>query len=436
MTKRALIALLAPVACVALLAPVACDGDAGEPEETTSTDKGANTPEPAGMAPPEAEQEALEGGPYPTLLVTQAWFWKDANNKPKPGPARLELWRQTPDGWRATRLEDSDSNVFHKAIQIADGSIITIGAEGAHLKKWTFADGAWTGESLWHQTWEGKFNRLRDLEIGDVDGDGKDEYVIASHDYGVIAVYNPPEGDQPAEVIELDKKVDTFVHEIEIGDIDGDGKMEFFATPTGRNKANASQAGQMVMYRFDGTTYVRTVVDPFGDTHAKEILATDLDGDGTSELFSVVEAETDAQKNVIKPVEIRQYTLNEDGSFSHTAIATIDDRQTRFLIPGDFDGDGDTDLVAAAMKTGLWLLKKGDDGYEKVLIDAISSGFEHTSYAADLDGDGALELYVAADEQQELKAYRYNAEKNTFDKQLLGRIADNTITWNITTGSM
>lgn len=435
MKNRLLIAIPSALLAIAL-GVVACDGDTEEPttKPTAGTDKGA-TPAPAGKAAPTPEQEALEGGPYPTLLVAQAWFWKDEANKPKPGPARLELWRQTPDGWRATRLEDGDSNVFHKAIQLDDGSILTIGAEGAHLKKWTFADGAWSGESLWQQDWEGKFNRLRDLEIGDVDGDGKDEYVIASHDYGVVAVYNPPEDGGEAVIIELDKKADTFVHEIEIGDIDGDGKMEFFATPTDRNKANASQAGQMVMYRFDGTTYVRTLVDPFGTTHAKEILVTDIDGDGTSELFSVVEAET-AGKSVVKPVEIRQYTLGEDGTFTHESIMTIDDRQTRFLIPGDFDGDGDIDLVAAAMKTGLWLLTKEEDGWQKTLIDAVSSGFEHASYAADLDGHGKLELYVAADEQRELKAYRYNAEKKTFDKELLGRLADNTFTWNITTGSM
>ena len=37
-------------------------------------------------------------------------------------------------------------------------------------------------------------------------------------------------------------------------------------------------------------------------------------------------------------------------------------------------------------------------------IDADSSGFEHAAYVADLDGDGTLELYVAADDQHELAA--------------------------------
>lgn len=403
-----------------------CDGSAPEPEPEPEGEPTA--PEP--VAAPEPVQETLEGGPFPTLLIAQAWFYKDEAGRPKPGPARLELWRETPDGWRPTRLEDGDSNVFHKAIPV-DGGIVTIGAEGANLKHWTVsADGGWSSETLWSQTWDGKFNRLRDLEIGDVDGDGKDEYVIATHDAGVVAVYNP----DTRETIELDKQPDIFVHEIELGDVDGDGQVEFFATPTGRNQANSSQGGEMVMYKWDGSTYVRSVVDPFGETHAKEILAHDMDGDGTAELFSVVEAETRGRQ-IIKPVEIRQYTRGEDGTFTPSTLMTIDDRQTRFLVPGDFNGDGKTDLIAAAMKTGLWFLTQDAEGnWTKKNFDQASAGFEHTSYATDLDGDGTLELYVAADDQQELKKYVWDAEAGTLKKTLLGRLADDTITWNITTG--
>ena len=137
---------------------------------------------------------------------------------------------------------------------------------------------------------------VRTSAWGDFDGDGEVEYVIATHDAGVVAVFNPGKDGGEPEVIEMDQKVDTFVHEIEIGDIDGDGTMEFFATPTDRNTANASQGGMMVMYRWNGSSYERSVVDPMGDTHAKEILAADLDGDGKSELFSVLEAETDDQQ--------------------------------------------------------------------------------------------------------------------------------------------
>jgi len=425
--KRVLIGI--SLLAAAALTMAGCDGGSGG--EPANTDKGKAKAPPAKVEAPDPVQENLEGGPFPSLLVAQAWFYKDEAKRPKPGPARLEIWRETPDGWRPTRLEDGDSNVFHKAMAV-DGGILTIGGDGANLKMWTVAaDGGWASELLWSQTWDGRFHRLRDIEIGDVDGDGKDEYVIATHDAGVIVVFNP----DTKEAIELDKKADTFVHEIEIGDIDGDGKAEFFATPTGRNTASSSQGGEMVMYRWDGTTYVRSVVDPFGDTHAKEILATDLDGDGTSELFSVVEAETKGPQ-IVKPVEIRQYTVGEDGTFTHSTVITLDDRQTRFLIPGDFNGDGKTDMVAATMKTGLWFLTQGEDGtWSKKNFDQSSSGFEHTSYASDLDGDGKLELYVAADDQRELKKYTWDAEKSTFKKTLLGRLEEDTITWNITTGT-
>ncbi|MCB9763063.1 MAG: VCBS repeat-containing protein [Alphaproteobacteria bacterium] len=234
---------------------VSCgDTDGGDPtpDPPAADDAPAVvTPPPAATGAPKPVQQPLEGDPRASLLLAHAWFYKDAEGRPKPGPARLDIWRETDGAWGYTRLEDADSNVFHKAMPY-DGGILTIGAEGANLKKWTFADGKWTGELLWTQSWGGKYNRLRDVEIGDVDHDGKDEFVIATHDAGVVAVINPPEGDGEAEAIEMDQKADTFVHEIEIGDVDGDGKVEFFATPTDRNTAKGSQGGMMVMYRWNG----------------------------------------------------------------------------------------------------------------------------------------------------------------------------------------
>ena len=268
---------------------------------------------------------------------------------------------------------------------------------GAKLKRWNRDDkGCWKAETLWEQSWGGKFDRLRDIEVGDVDGDGADEWIIATHDYGVVAVYNPPAepGGEP-EVIELDKKADTFVHEIEVGDINGDGKVEFFATPSDRNKAGTSQAGEIVMYRYDGETYKRIVVDGGDHTHAKEILADDLDGDGKTEFFSVLEAELE-NRQIKEPVKIRLYTENDDGTFSHEDVVTIDDQQTRFLVAGDFDGDGRKEMVAAAMKTGLYYIDsevKGDKTEWTITnFDSVSSGFEHASVAHDMDGDGKRAL--------------------------------------------
>lgn len=408
-------------------------------EPQTNTDK-TETPtqveevveKKAKVDPPKPAQEPLMGDPVPSLLVTQAWFWKDENGDSQPGPARLEIWRSKADGWDRVRLEDSDSNVFHKAIPFQDG-ILTIGAERALLKHWTMKDGRWNSETLWERDWKGKFNRLRDIEVGDVNHDGKEDLVIATHDAGVVAVIEPKTADSKQTLIELDEVKDTFVHEIEIGDIDGDGKLEFFATPSDRNQSKKSQAGKVVMYRWDGAEYKRTIVEEYKKTHAKEILVADVTGDNKSELFSVLEAER-VGKAIIKPVEIRQYTEQADGSFKGQAAFTLKDEQCRFLVPGDFDHDGKIDLVAAGYHSGLWIARQTDDGqWETTLIDKDSSGFEHTSYATDIDGDGKAELVVAADNQASLNIYRWNG--TAFDKEKIGDIAPNTFTWNIVQGN-
>jgi hypothetical protein len=392
--------------------------------------------------PPQPVQQALKGGPYPAIVLSQAWFWKNAEGKSAPGPARLEIWRQTPDGWLATRLEDGQSNVFHKAIVSPDGSILTIGAEKALLKRWRFASGTWTSTTLWERNWGGKFNRLRDIEIGDVDGDGKDEYVIATHDQGVVAVLKPGQPLSATNPVELDRQPDTFVHEIEIGDVDGDGRLEFFATPSERNKVGVSQSGQVVMYKWDGQKYQKTVVDSLTGTHAKKVLVADIDGDGRPDILSAVEAQLDDQKRIVRPVEIRRYSLGKAGAFHHEVLATLPDQQCRFLVVADFDGDGRVEIVAAPMKTGLYLLKSTTDPKTRETkwaarqFETNSSGFEHAAFAADLDGDGRPELYVAADDQHELDRYVFDPKTNAVTKTRIGPLDSSVITWNIGAGRL
>ncbi len=416
-----------------LIALSGCSGEEAPPPKV------APKPEVKPFVPPTPVQEALVDGPFPTLLIGQAQFYDGADNKPVPGPALLTVARKAPDGWKFTKIEDPDSNVFHKAMPF-DGGILTAAGEKALLKKWTFKEGAWAQEVLWApEPWGGKFNRIRDVEVGDVNGDGADDIVMATHDSGVIAVGQMKDG--KLTVTEMDKAPDTFVHEIEIGDIDGDGVNEFFATPSGRNKASGeSQPGQVVMYKWDGTTWKRSVVDNFEGSHAKEILAVKLDEKSKScALFSVIEAEAvleNGQAKVVHPVEIRQYTYDKKaGTFTHSVAATLDDKQTRFLVPGDLDGDGKKELVAAAMKTGLWVLKDNSDGtWTTQNIERNSSGFEHTAFEADLDGDGKLELYVAADDQRELRSYVYDPATRLYNKTVIGPIKKGTISWNMASG--
>ena len=65
-------------------------------------------------------------------------------------------------------------------------------------------------------------------------------------------------------------------------------------------------------------------------------------------------------------------------------------------------------------------------------IDANSSGFEHATHAADLDGDGKSESYVAADNQKEVRRYVWNGE--SFDRKVIAEIGASHLTWNLQDG--
>jgi len=343
---------------------------------------------------------------------------------PRPLPARLGILTQTADGWTHRYIEDPDSNVFHKAMAYAPeggaSAVLTLGGTAAMVKLWG-ADGEAT--TLWEEDFGGAFSRMRDAEVGDIYGDGSVAIVVATHDQGVVAVIRP-DGSGGFSVHELDRQPATIVHEIELGDLDGDGVLEVYATPTAPNQVDGTpQPGKVVRY-VPATGEGRVVVADLGRRHAKEILVDDLDGDGRDELYVSVEAVSGGQ------VEIRRYLAGTDPAAGET-VATFDDQLTRFLTVGDIDGDGNKEMVAATSRRGLWLLRPGAGEWSKELIDANSSGFEHASILLDLDGDGRDELYVASDNQNQVRRYVFDG--SGWQSEVILEYTDDLgrFTWNI-----
>ena len=347
-------------------------------------------------APAPPPLEPLDNG----LLLALAVLEKDADGRPVPQPAQLGILTDTGAGWTYTPISDPDSNVFHKAMvyepRPGEAGILTAGGTGAYLK---FRRHSAKPEVLWQADFGGKHSRMRDVEIADIFGDGTPVLAVATHDQGVVAIVKPS-GDG-WEVVELDSEPNTFVHEIEVGDLNGDGVIEIYATPSLPNKLDGTaQPGSVVRY-VPAIGEGRVEVADLGDRHAKEILVDDVDGDGVDELYVAVEAVAGGR------VEIRRYDADTDPA-GGVLVASLEDKLCRFLTSGDIDGDGKKEMVAAAHKSGLWLLKPGDDpndAWSITSIDRNSGGFEHAAILTDLDGDGSDELYVANDNAGEINRY-------------------------------
>ena len=361
------------------------------------------------------------------LMLAMVFIKDRTPDKIAKSPARLAYLFREFGVWRYEYIEDTDSNVFHKAMVYApprgEPGILTAGGTGAILKLWRRGVAP---EVLWEADFGGKVSRLRDFEVADVYGDGLASVAVATHDQGVVAVVRQNIGGG-YQVEELDRQPRTIVHEVEIGDLDADGVLEIYATPSLPNRVDGTpQAGAVVRYvpaKGEG----RTTVAELGDRHAKEILVDDLDGDGLDELYVVVEAVSGGW------VEIRRYdytTPPREGS----VVAVLPDTMCRFLTSGDVDGDGKKEMVAAAKNSGVWLLRprpEADTRWSVESVDQHSTGFEHAALLTDLDGDGRDELYVADDRAAVINQYEWHAEGlkkttiHTYDNSFAG------FTWNI-----
>jgi len=256
--------------------------------------------------------------------------------------------------------------------------------------------------------------------------------VVATHDQGVVALVRPTDGGY--EVEELDHEKDTFVHEIELGDVDGDGVMEIYATPSEPNRLDGSHQSGVVVRYVQSKGEGRVVVADLGDRHAKEILVHDIDGDGKDELYVIVEGQRGPDgKKLLHRTEIWRYEADTPAA-EGVVIAELDDRLGRFLTPSDLDGDGQKEIVAALYSKGVWWLRPGEDHtkpWRKKAIDRRSRSFEHAAIATDLDGDGRQELYVASDNDGELRRYVWNGRRLV--KEVIYKREGNrsVLTWNI-----
>ena len=230
--------------------------------------------------------------------------------------------------------------------------------------------------------------------IGDIDGDGKPDLVIANFGTStnpgntVSILRNIGNG-----MVSFSTKVDFTTGanpvSLSIGDIDGDGKPDLAITNYGSN-GNGNTVSILRNTGSSGFVNFASKVDFTVGTGSRSVAIGDIDGDGKPDLAIA--------NYSISTVSV----LRNTGSSGTISFATKVDFATgsspRFVAIGDLDGDSKPDLAIANGNSVSVLRKMGNIGTISFAnkVD-FSIGSSSLSLAiGDIDADGRLDLVVSS----------------------------------------
>ncbi len=217
----------------------------------------------------------------------------------------------------------------------------------------------------------------------DVDGDGKPDMVIANSGSATISVLrNTSTSGNISATAKVDFATGSFPTSVAIGDVDGDGKPDIVVANAGSSTIsvfrNTTTAGSIDASSFAAKVDFATGTTQYG------IAIADVDGDGKADVIT-------ANQNSNNISILRNTSTS--GSISVAAKVDFTAGTTpRSVAAGDVDGDGKTDLVVANNNSNTISVMRNTSSPGSISIAPkvdFTTGTTPRSVAiGDLDGDG------------------------------------------------
>ncbi len=208
-------------------------------------------------------------------------------------------------------------------------------------------------------------NSLTAISVEDFDDDGKPEIIAGSEDGQIYCYHRKEPGFLPMNLIPLNgyerKTLNTasdkgsYVSEIHAGDVTGDGKKEIVWTTGLCSEGSNPPPGAYLL--LDGKTLTLAQ-----DAHAtfNGCALGDFNGDGKTDIAFSSKGDDTVTQNFIKVL-----SLDSKGAVANSeTVCQFDlDRGPQWMVKGDFDGDGQDDLLASTLKPSTVWLKRAKSAF-------------------------------------------------------------------------
>src|SRR5665213_2408091 len=237
------------------------------------------------------------------------------------------------------------------------------------------------------------------VAIGDLDGDGKPDLVVANYAGNTVSVYRNTSASGSITAASFTVMVvfatGVYPSSVAIGDLDGDGKPDMAVTNQSDNTVsiyrNTSASGSITAASFAAKVNFATGGYPFS------VAIGDLDGDGKPDL--AVANFSGSTVSVLR-------NTSGSGSITPSSFAAKVDfavgTDPQIIVIGDLDGDGkpDLDVVNAGNNTVSVLHNTSGSGSITAAsfaakVDFATGNYPQSVAIGDLDGDGKPDLAVA-----------------------------------------
>ena len=235
----------------------------------------------------------------------------------------------------------------------------------------------------------------RSIHLADFDRDGDADLAVASRNDNTVAIYLNTYIHRSA-LLESQRVVNTYsqTRSIAAADIDGDGRMDILSTANNIVAWHRNLGGSP-------PNFEPSVIDT-GFVGGRWVTSGDLDGDGDVDVVA-------ADRTTHRIVRYENL-LHPTGSVSFRSLVVANDAmRVRDVNVADLDGDGDLDLFSAndGDNTVAWyenLNGSGTAWTKRIVTRTVL--YPRSTYAADLDGNGRLDLMSASAEDDSVTIFR------------------------------